>query len=194
MYMYMRKNNKPVHSENSTSGQIFFKEGLIWLVSGNSFSIFVQTWHIPLYSIQNDNTFWKFKCTPLLWERGGGAPDTRPPWLQACIHGIMQLTHFCCCMDENYKVVLEQNPVVHPTNLMACLYFFLSDSSISLDTSCSKNPMSRFINNISIWMYFNTKICVFTHSIKITQIKVFLETRNVLMQWLLSLSPIIRQL
>jgi len=26
----MRKNNKPVYSENLTSGQTFFKEGLIW--------------------------------------------------------------------------------------------------------------------------------------------------------------------
>ena len=29
---------KPVRSENLTSGQMFFKEGLIWLVRGNSFS------------------------------------------------------------------------------------------------------------------------------------------------------------
>ena len=27
---HMRKNNKPVYSENLTSGQTFFKEGLIW--------------------------------------------------------------------------------------------------------------------------------------------------------------------
>ena len=31
-------NNKPVLSENLTSGQIFFKEGLILLVRGNGFS------------------------------------------------------------------------------------------------------------------------------------------------------------
>ena len=29
-YLYMRKNNKPVRSENLTSGQIVFKKGLIW--------------------------------------------------------------------------------------------------------------------------------------------------------------------
>ena len=32
------KNNKPVRLENLTSGQIFFKEYLIWLVRGDSFS------------------------------------------------------------------------------------------------------------------------------------------------------------
>ena len=34
VYLHMWKNNKPVRSENLTSGQIFFKEDLIWLVRG----------------------------------------------------------------------------------------------------------------------------------------------------------------
>ena len=38
VYLHMRKNNKPVQSENPTSGQIFFKKYLIWLVRGNRFS------------------------------------------------------------------------------------------------------------------------------------------------------------
>ena len=32
IYRHMRKNNKPVHSENLTSGQIFFKESLVGFV------------------------------------------------------------------------------------------------------------------------------------------------------------------
>ena len=38
VYIQMRKNNKPVRSENLTLGQnFFFKEGLIWLVRGNTY-------------------------------------------------------------------------------------------------------------------------------------------------------------
>ena len=38
VYLHMGKNNKPIRSENLTSGQIFFKEGLIRLVRRNSYS------------------------------------------------------------------------------------------------------------------------------------------------------------
>ena len=37
-YLYMRKNKKPVRSENLTSGQKVFKEGIIWFVRGNTYS------------------------------------------------------------------------------------------------------------------------------------------------------------
>ena len=37
VYRHMRKNNKPVRSQNLTSRKILFKKCFIWLVWGNSF-------------------------------------------------------------------------------------------------------------------------------------------------------------
>ena len=46
----MRKNNKPVRSENLTSGQIFFKEDLIWLVPRDTYS--KELFSHSIYTIQ----------------------------------------------------------------------------------------------------------------------------------------------
>ena len=118
-YVYRHMRNKPVHSENLTSGQIFFKEGLIWLVWGNSFSKelwrhIIHTIHYWVYQLhneyicnQNDNKFWKlwmvisqvfqrYQATYL--KRGGGkkfAIAPSPPPLD---------TGLLCIIHKNYII------------------------------------------------------------------------------------------
>ena len=59
VYRHMRKKNKPVHSENLTSGQIIFKEWLIWLVWRNSFckELFRSDIAYTLFSVQKNIKF-----------------------------------------------------------------------------------------------------------------------------------------
>ena len=91
VYRYMRKNNKPIRSENLTLGQIFFKKGFIWLVWGNSF---IKQSCLPLHTIQNDYNFSRLCKTTYLkgvgganyplhphFKRKGGAPDPLYPSL-----------------------------------------------------------------------------------------------------------------
>ena len=56
-----RKNNKPVYSENLTSGQLFFKEGLlIWLILSLIWNCLDIAY--TLYRIQNYNKFRKLNA------------------------------------------------------------------------------------------------------------------------------------
>ena len=56
-------NSISVHSANLTSGQIIFKEGLIWLVWRNSFckELFRSDIAYTLFSVQKNIKFWKLE-------------------------------------------------------------------------------------------------------------------------------------
>ena len=56
-------NSISVHSENLTSGQIIFKEELIWLVWRNSFckELFRSDIAYTLFSVQKNIKFWKLE-------------------------------------------------------------------------------------------------------------------------------------
>ena len=95
-YVYRHMRNKPVHSENLTSGQIFFKEGLIWLVWGNSFS--KELWRHIIHITLNGNILSFPEIPSNLFKKGGGKKFVIAPSPPPLDTGLL------CIIHKNYII------------------------------------------------------------------------------------------